>query len=518
MARSHLTHRLAQAYRLAAQVGTSGQSPQETLADSPAAAAQRLPNLPATATAHPKPLASGDAPVLVVGAGLAGLVVAYRLRQAGIRADVIEGRDRIGGRILSLQNVLGTGLTAEMGGEVFDSVHTCCLGLAAELGLPMVDAYELLPADAEPTYFFERQWVELDDLISHLLPLIPKLQPDLDAVQQFLQTDIATERVQALDQLSICEYLTTLEASPLLQSIVRVAYTIKYGVDAEEQSCLNLLAFIQPRLGEFNLFGSSDERYFLKGGNGQLPQRLATVVADYIETGTVLEALRQQPDGRYRVSLRSGLGTCDRTYERVVITIPFNLLRHIPLGVDLPPRQRQAIDTLGSNSPTKLITAYRQKRWLTQYRNNGLILTDLPMQNAWESSGSLLSAETGLLTNYTGGHHSQQMSRTELAVQTGSVVSDLDQIFPGLIEDYHSAGAVRSEWLSDNFSQGAYSCYRVGQWTTLHGSEGGRVGNLFFAGEHCSRNHQGYMEGACETGEAVALELLSDLRSLKDQS
>ncbi|MBD0337326.1 MAG: FAD-dependent oxidoreductase, partial [Cyanobacteria bacterium Co-bin13] len=156
--------------------------------------------------------------------------------------------------------------------------------------------------------------------------------------------------------------------------------------------------------------------------------------------------------------------------------------------------------------------AYRQKRWLTQYRNNGLILTDLPMQNAWESSGSLLSTETGLLTNYTGGRHSQQMSRTDLAVQAGSVVSDLDQIFPGLIDDYHSAGAVRSDWLSDDFSQAAYSCYRVGQWTTLHGNEGGRVGNLFFAGEHCSRKHQGYMEGACETGEAVALELLAELR------
>jgi monoamine oxidase len=513
MARSHLTHRLTQAYDIAAQASATGQSAEEILADSLATSPPPKQGFPAAVKESSQGAASGLEPVLVVGAGLAGLTVAYRLRQAGIPVDVVEGRDRIGGRILSIQNVLGTGLTAEMGGEVFDSDHTCCLRLAAELGLPVVDSFELLPPETQPTYFFERQSVALSDLIEHLLPLIPKLRPDLEAVRQFRQTGVVTEQVQTLDQLSICEYLTTLKTSPLLQSIVRIAYTIKYGVDAEEQSCLNLMAFIQPQPGEFNLFGSSDERYFLKGGNGLLTERLAAQVAKCIETGMVLEALRQQPDGRYRVSLRSGWGTCDRTYAHVVLTIPFNLLRHIPLEVELPPPKRQAIDTLGYNSPTKLITAYKQKRWTSQYRNNGLIFTDLPMQHAWESSGSLLSSDTGLLTNYTGGQYSQQMSRTELTIQTGAVVSDLDQIFPGLINDFSKAGAVRSDWLSDNFSQTAYSCYRVGQWTTLHGNEGGRVGNLFFAGEHCSRNHQGYMEGACETGEAVALDLLTELRS-----
>jgi monoamine oxidase len=45
----------------------------------------------------------------------------------------------------------------------------------------------------------------------------------------------------------------------------------------------------------------------------------------------------------------------------------------------------------------------------------------------------------------------------------------------------------------------------------MYGVEGERVGNLFFAGEHCSLDYQGYMEGGCETGEAAALEILEDL-------
>ncbi|MDA0866989.1 MAG: NAD(P)-binding protein [Cyanobacteria bacterium] len=59
--------------------------------------------------------------ILVVGAGLAGLVATYRLRQAGVAVDLIEARDRPGGRVLSVTHALGTGIAAEMGGEAFDS-------------------------------------------------------------------------------------------------------------------------------------------------------------------------------------------------------------------------------------------------------------------------------------------------------------------------------------------------------------------------------------------------------------
>ncbi len=45
----------------------------------------------------------------------------------------------------------------------------------------------------------------------------------------------------------------------------------------------------------------------------------------------------------------------------------------------------------------------------------------------------------------------------------------------------------------------------------MYGVEGERVGNLFFAGEHTSLEYQGYMEGGCETGQAVAIAILEDL-------
>jgi monoamine oxidase len=57
----------------------------------------------------------------------------------------------------------------------------------------------------------------------------------------------------------------------------------------------------------------------------------------------------------------------------------------------------------------------------------------------------------------------------------------------------------------------SYACYLPGQWTSICGAEGERVGNLHFAGEHTSLDFQGFMEGGCESGQRAAQEILVDL-------
>lgn len=67
-------------------------------------------------------------------------------------------------------------------------------------------------------------------------------------------------------------------------------------------------------------------------------------------------------------------------------------------------------------------------------------------------------------------------------------------------------------WPTNPFVRASYACYRPRQWTTIRGAEGEAVGNLHFAGEHCSMDAQGFMEGGCETGESAASEVLTALR------
>ena len=75
---------------------------------------------------------------------------------------------------------------------------------------------------------------------------------------------------------------------------------------------------------------------------------------------------------------------------------------------------------------------------------------------------------------------------------------------------------VRFHWPSHPWTRGSYAAYLVGQWTTIAGAEAEAVGPLRFAGEHCSLVAQGFMEGGCETGEAVAAGLLEELGMKKN--
>ena len=94
--------------------------------------------LAACAPAAMKPKRDDDA-VVIVGAGVAGLTCAYRLRQAGVAVRVYEAQDRIGGRMFSLTTHFADGQVCELGGELIDTGHARIRALASELGLALDD-------------------------------------------------------------------------------------------------------------------------------------------------------------------------------------------------------------------------------------------------------------------------------------------------------------------------------------------------------------------------------------------
>ncbi|HQQ59424.1 MAG TPA: FAD-dependent oxidoreductase, partial [Thermomonas sp.] len=89
---------------------------------------------------------AGQVDVVIVGAGIAGLTAAWRLRQQGVRVQVFEAQQRVGGRMLSLRGHFADAQVVELGGELIDSDHTQIRALASELGLQLDD---LLDGDAD---------------------------------------------------------------------------------------------------------------------------------------------------------------------------------------------------------------------------------------------------------------------------------------------------------------------------------------------------------------------------------
>lgn len=448
--------------------------------------------------------AASHSKILIVGAGIAGLTAAYRLHQAGVGVEIVEARNRIGGRIHSLANAAGTSTTVELGGEFIDSKHQNLQALVAELGLSLSDLKAVDRGLIEDTWYFEGRKITLEQIVQDFMPLAPIIEKD-----RAIAEDLNSLAAIRLDRTSITQYLAEKPISPTLRQLIETAYTVEYGREATEQSSLNLIYLIGTDVSEFKIYGESDERYHVVGGNQQILQRLAQPIANFIETGTELEAISSLSDGRYRASFRAGNRVFERNYERVLLTIPFSVLRTARLAVELPPTKRQVIKGLHYGTNSKLITAYKQRIWRDRYQSTASVVTDLDFQNTWEPT-RYASGEGGLITNFCGGHYGFELGKGTKQAQAQKFYEQIEQVFPG-VHNQSTGAAIRACWTREQYNAGSYACYLVGHWSQFYGKEGERVGNLLFAGEHCSLEHQGYMEGGCETGEIAAREILQDL-------
>lgn len=456
-------------------------------------------------------IARSDSPVLIVGAGIAGLTAAYRLAQAGVPVEIVEAQNRVGGRMLTLSKAAKTPLVAELGSEFINTDHTCVLNLAQELGLFLADLEAVDAGLIQDTYFFGGRSVPLEEIVRDFVPVAQQVEADLIAIENFEDYTTPDEATIAIDNISLADYLNQIPTTPTVRQLLKVAYTIEFGLNAEEQSPLNLIYFIGTEPGEFRVFGDSDERFSIDGGNQQLPQLLAQLLADSIRLGTVLEAIAESGSG-FRVSLRSGNSSVERTYDRVVLAIPFSVLRTVSIDVELSPTKREAIEAVGYGTNSKIISAFEGQIWRDRYNSTGTVFSDLGFQNTWETSASrYFPGSEHLITNYTGGSQGVAIGAGTPEDWANKLRSQLDLVFPGIASRAIPDTAVRAFWTGNPFSRGSYLCYRPGQLTRFYGVEGERVGNLFFAGEHTSLEYQGFMEGGCETGELVALQILEDL-------
>jgi monoamine oxidase len=192
----------------------------------------------------------------------------------------------------------------------------------------------------------------------------------------------------------------------------------------------------------------------------------------------------------------------------VVLAIPFTILRQLEMQVTLPDAKRKAIDELGYGTNAKLIAGFSGRPW-EKAHSTGYTFTDLEFQCCWETSRGQPGSHA-ILTNFAGGNLGQHLNEGELQDRASTFVSQIERIYPGTAEAF-TKKAIRQHWPSSPFVLGSYTCFKPGQYSTLSESIATPVGNLFFAGEHTSAEFNGYMEGAAESGERAAKEVLAKI-------
>jgi monoamine oxidase len=453
--------------------------------------------------------------IVVVGAGLAGLTAAYRLKQAGYLVQVYEASDRLGGRCWTIRGAFAEGQIAEHGGELIDQGHTALRQLAAELGLKLDNLLQGELNGTEPTYYFDGKPYPHAQAIDDLKAIWQKLHSDLSAASYPTLYNLSTERGRQLDRMSIIDWIEESVpggmASPLGQ-LLDVAYTIEYGADSDVQSSLNLLYLLGYRgQGQLRIFGASNEKYRVVGGNDQVPTLLAQRLTGQVTSGSALVAIRRRSDGAYTLCFDEGSASRTITADRVVLALPFSILRS---AVDISKagfsaRKLTAIREQGMGTNSKLHVQFKTRHW-NALGSNGETYADTGYQNTWEVTRAQ-SGRAGILVDYTGGAIGASFGSGTAASRVPKFLGQIEPVLPGIGAQWNGR-ATLDHWTSNPWTKGSYSYWKVGQYTKFAGAEREREGNCHFAGEHTSIDFQGYLNGAVETGERAAGEILADLK------
>lgn len=450
--------------------------------------------------------------VVIIGAGTAGLTCAYRLQQNGIAARVFEASTRAGGRMFSLRDFFPDNQLTELGGEYIDSGHAAMQRLVKELGLTLNDLGAEKKSSGEHTFFFENRLVRSDaDLIDTFRPVTRAIARDLKLMKVRengkMEISYATPHAGEVDRLSIPEWFEKRGISGLPAKILRAAYVGEYGLEIDQQSALNLLLTMGDKTpeDEFRIFGESDERFHIVEGNDSVPKRLAERLKQPVGFGTRLESVANDGSG-FRVALQRDGTPVELKADILVLAIPFTILRQLDLRLKMPDTKRKAIQELGYGTNAKLIAGFSRRPW-EDVHSTGYTFTDLEFQCCWETSRGQPGSHA-ILTNFAGGNLGLHLNEGDLQDRANTFVSQAEQIYPRT-RDAFTKKAIRQHWPSSPFALGSYTCYKPGQYSTLSDSVATPVGNLFFAGEHTSAEFNGYMEGAAESGERAAKEVLA---------
>jgi monoamine oxidase len=450
--------------------------------------------------------ATRPARVIVVGAGMAGLVAASELARAGHDPIVLEAQQRVGGRILTLREPFSPGLWAEAGAMRIPRSHRLTMALVERFGLDVtpftmdndqayccfggnrVRACEL-PTDPESMGFdvhdHERSRPAAELWAAALEPFATRVAADGDAAW----AAIAAEH----DHLAVREFLELQEWS---EGAIEL-----FGLLFNQEAMMNssFLELLREELG-----GYYSDLVYVVGGTDLLPRGYLPELADRIRFGAKMIALDQSTDG-VTVHYRTGAGRFSVTGDYAIVTVPFPVLRHVEVMPSFSRAKQRAIRQLHYDASAKVFLQFRRRFWED---DDGIVgggsVTDLAVRNVYYPDHGRDTGRGVMLASYTWGEDAQRWGSLSPDDRIGQALEDVSRIHPQAAEQFE-VGASKM-WHDDEFAGGAFALFDPGQQTLLHEAIVAPEGRVHFAGEHASLSHA-WIQGAIESGLRTASEV-----------
>ncbi|MGB0877769.1 MAG: flavin monoamine oxidase family protein [Mycobacterium sp.] len=448
-----------------------------------------------------------EADVVVVGAGLSGLIAARTLLGAGLTPLILEADERVGGRILT-EEVL-PGLPVELGAQWIGDTHHRMFSLAAELGVQTYPQYDegetsydlvgsgVLRENEFHTLFhdelgdLERVFRVLDELAAEVPPEAPWL----------------AHRAAEWDALTAGAWYDAQGLAPVARTLLEICTVGILAVPTVEVSFLHLLFTIQTCGVTAELFAESEggaQTTRFTGGTGEIPKRLAALVADHIVLDSPVQLIEHSADA-VTVHCRGGLVAGAR---RVIVAVSPTLAGRIMYDPPLPGVRDQLTQRVPNASSMKAFFIYDEPFWRADGLNGQLISDVGPARMSNDTC--VPGADHGVILLFLEGTQARTYGRMPQDERRAAMTAELVRHFGD--KAARPEFYVDGEWSDRQWTRGCYNA-NMGPlvWTAYGPALSAPIDAIHWASTDTATYWSAYMEGAVEAGERAAQAVIAEL-------
>lgn len=445
------------------------------------------------------------ADVVVIGAGLAGLATARDLTAAGRSVAVLEARDRVGGRVYSVDTP--PGVTVDLGAQWIAPGQKRMHALVHEHAIPTVATH----VTGKKVYIFDGK----RKLTKSLPPI--SILAIADLLQFRARSDRLTETIPAVHPW-LAARAAELDRTTLGEYVANVCYTrgarAYWGSIGEEGLCaslsevslLEVLWSLKTLGGPLAVLDTTEE-LFLAGGSQQIAGALAEPLTASIHCNQIARRI-EYGDGSVRVRT----DTTEFRGERVVVAMPPTLAARIEYDPQLPALREQLTQRLGQGSMIKTIVIYPEPFWRTEGLCGSAYGDAGPVKGVLDCSPA---SGPGVLVALISGTDARKWSPRPAHERRAAVIEQLVGYYGERArtpEHY-----VEKDWSIDPWARGGYGMhFPPGVLTEFGPAAWDPIGPIHWAGSEIATEWRLYMEGALQSGEHAAAEVLAALSGRRD--
>lgn len=452
--------------------------------------------------------AVSEADVVVIGAGVSGLVTAREVVAAGLSVEVLEARNRVGGR---LHGTTEDGVTVEHGGQWLAKYQDEALDLVRELGLETFDRFR----EGLTVHYVDGQAQHHDP---HAAGTASKSDSDLafDAAVAVL-ADLAEAldpsapwshpRAAELDRTSFQEWLTTNVADGDARDLLRVTLAEDFMTKpAHAFSVLQALTLLRSGGGDIDDLLDADRVLDMRvvGGLHRVPEAIAGQLGDVVHTGEPVSALITERDDRVRAIAH----TREVVARGAVIAVPPNLWPTIRRTPTPPGWLLQLEQRMSQGMVIKVQAMYARPFWRERGLSGTAFGPDLLVHEAYDNTCG--TSGRAMLCGFIAGDRALEAQDWAPERRREEALDCFARYFGA--EARMADMYTEHDWTLDEWTRGAYcASVGVGDTVTLMRRMSSLDGPVRYAATELAGTGFMHMDGAVRSGRAAARSLVAAL-------